>query len=499
MTGLLIFLSLALITIIVVQVGKVTELAGKIRGEEEVQELVNKRNANFSLIFMVLFLVGCFVSAGYYKNYMLGYGPLQSASEHGFVLDGLFHITLFFTGIVFVITQILLFYFAFKYRGERGKRPLYFPHNNTMEIVWTAVPAIVMAYLVIKGLDAWNEVMADVGPDEDYIEIEATGYQFAWALRYPGADGLLGEKNYKMIIPGSNPLGQNWEDEKNIDDIQVGGNEFYLPVGKKVRVRITAQDVLHNFYLPHFRVKMDAIPGIPTYFIFTPTKTTKAFREELRKAPEYQLPDPNDPKKQLWETFDYELACAELCGKGHYSMRKVLKIVEEDEYQDWIKQQPSYYMSQIRFTDADPNKDRLFDFEVAARKKEFENTVNGVMSLANPQDTTIRFQYVNFETGSAKLTPLSRYEIDNLLDFMNKNATLRIELAGHTDNTGDAEQNKLLSQSRARTVFDYLVVNGVDSVRLRATGYGQDNPIDTNATEEGRQKNRRTEFRILSK
>lgn len=138
-----------------------------------------------------------------------------------------------------------------------------------------------MTFLVVGGLDAWNEVMADVSDDDKYLEIEATGFQFGWNLRYPGADGLIGEKNYK-IISSENPLGQNWKDEKNLDDFLA--TELVLPVGQKVRVRITAQDVLHNFYLPHFRVKMDAIPGMPTYFVFTPSKTTEEYRQELKST-----------------------------------------------------------------------------------------------------------------------------------------------------------------------------------------------------------------------
>ncbi len=498
MTALLIFISLILITIIVVQVGKVTELAGKIRGEEQRQEQVNQRNAVFSMIFMVLFLVGCIWSAYYYKNYMLGYGPHESASEHGSALDSMFNVTLFFTGIVFVVTQIFLFYYAYKYRGKKGRKVIYIPHNNMVEIIWTVIPLFVMTYLVIDGLEAWNKVMADVGPDEEHIEIEATGYQFAWAIRYPGLDGRLGEKNYKLIDPATNPLGQNWEDEKNIDDFQTGA-EFVLPVNKKVRVRITAQDVLHNFDLPHFRVKMDAIPGMPTHFVFTPTKTTEEYRQELRKYPEYQVPDPNDPSKQLWETFEYELACAELCGRGHYSMRKTLRIVSEDDYLDWLNKQPSYYMTNIRFTEKDPHRNKLFDFEIENRKEEFDRAVEGVLSMNNPQDTTLRFRYVNFETGSADLTPLSNYEIDNLLTLMKGNPAMTVELAGHTDNTGDAEQNQLLSESRAKKVYDYLVVNDIDSTRLQYNGYGQDRPIDTNDTDTGRAANRRTEFRILTK
>src|SRR5690606_22687822 len=139
-----------------------------------------------------------------------------------------------------------------------------------------------------------------------------------------------------------------------------------LPVNKKVRVRITARDVLHNFYLPHFRVKMDAVPGLPTYFVFTPTKTTEEYRDELRNYPEYNKPkDPADPESpMLWEAFQYELACAELCGRSHYSMRRVVRIVSEEEYNVWLGQQQSYYLNNIRGKEGDPNQGKLLDIEI---------------------------------------------------------------------------------------------------------------------------------------
>ena len=508
MTLILVLLSLILITIIVVQIGKVTELATKIRGEEDVEEANNRRQASWSMVFMVIFLVACVVSAGYYKNYMLGYGPHAAASAHGNTLDRMFDVTLFFTGIVFVITQILLFYFAYKYRGIRGRKALFMPHDNRLEIVWTAIPAVVMTFLVISGLDAWNEVMADLPEnavpalvpenENEFLEVEAMGYQFAWSLRYPGADGKLGTRDFKLTKPGANEIGQDWTDKKNLDDFQP--SEMVIPVGKTVRVRILARDVLHNFYLPHFRVKMDAVPGMPTYFIFTPEKTTEEYRQELSQYKEYQKPtDPLDPESpQLWETFEYELACAELCGTGHYSMRRIVKVVSVDEYKSWLSQQPSFYFSQVRGTEDDPWKDILHDVEIESRKAEFNTKIDGALSSANPEDKIVSFDYVTFETGAANLTPLSRYELDNLVDALNNYPNMTIELAGHTDNTGDAAANLALSQSRAQTVYDYLQGKGINEGRLRASGYGQNQPIADNATEAGREQNRRTEFRILT-
>jgi cytochrome c oxidase subunit 2 len=114
--------------------------------------------------------------------------------------------------------------------------------------------------------------------------------------------------------------------------------------------------VLHDFYLPHFRVKMDAVPGMPTYFVFTPSKTTEEYRQELRKYPEYNVEDPNNEGKMLWETFEYELACAELCGAGHWNMRRIVRIVSQQEYDAWVANQSSFYVANIRNKDDDPLK-----------------------------------------------------------------------------------------------------------------------------------------------
>jgi cytochrome c oxidase subunit II len=360
MTGLTIILTIVLAIVVVVQVGRLSELAASVRGEEESLAEGDKRSAYAMMVFMVLFLVACVGSAAYYANSMLAYGPHTSASLHGKALDKTFNITLFFTGIVFILTQILLFYYAYKYRRQTGKKALYISHNNKLEIIWTAVPAVVMTFLVVSGLDTWNTAMADVAPTEvageDFIEIEATGMQFAWLLRHPGKDNLLGTRNYKLT-DGVNALGQDWNDEKNHDDLII--DKIVLPVGKKVRVRITSRDVLHNFYLPHFRVKMDAVPGMPTYFVFTPTITTEDYRKRLGKLDEktglplypewHELSDPADETSlPRWKAFNYELACAELCGNGHYSMRRLVEVVTEDEYNRWLEEQKPFYTTSIK-------------------------------------------------------------------------------------------------------------------------------------------------------
>ncbi len=352
-TGLIILACSVLIVVIIVQIGKINALANKIKGEEEVQLSTNRWNGLMFLIFLFAFLIFVIWSAVHYKNWMLGYGPHIPASAHGVELDEVFNLTLFFTGIVFIATHIVLFWFAYKYRGKKNVKSTFLPHDNRLEIIWTAIPAIVMCFLVARGLVAWNEIMADVDETEEVMEVEATGAQFLWYLRYPGTDGKLGTRNFKLIT-GTNPLGQDWMDDKNLDDFHP--TDLVLPVNKKVRVRITSRDVIHNFYLPHFRLKMDAVPGMPTYFVFTPTVTTEEYRRNLSEYPEYQKPsDPNDPNSDpLWKTFNFELACAELCGKGHFSMKKIVRIVSEEEYNAWLKEQQSFYKTNIEGKAEDP-------------------------------------------------------------------------------------------------------------------------------------------------
>lgn len=496
MTVFIILLCVALFAVVLIQIGKVSELASRIKGEEESQFQTNNWNSNLSLIFLILFLGAIVYSTYYYKNYMLGYGPHISASEHGKSTDFLFNVTLAFTGVVFVLTHIGLFWFAYKYKGKRNQKASFISHDNKLEIIWTAIPAIVMTFLVVGGLDVWNNVMADIKDKDDYIEIEATGAQFTWFLRYPGADGKLGTRDYKKIT-SLNPLGQDFTDPKNYDDFQP--NEIVLPVNKKIRVRITARDVLHSFFLPHFRLKMDAIPGMPTYFVFTPTTTTREYRERLSHYKEWQVPsDPKDPEsKARWETFEYELACAELCGNGHFSMRKVVKIVSEAEYKIWLKSQKSFYVENIRGKAEDPNLGKISAMELKLRKAEFMSEVDKVMADSAIAGKIIKLAYINFETGSSKLTDDSKYQLDDLIEFMNKNQKVRVELDGHTDNVGDAASNLKLSGERAQSTVAYLVSKGISSGRLGAKGFGSTMPIDPADTDEARAKNRRTEIKFL--
>ncbi len=500
MTSLIIILSVALLFVVLVQIAKIYEISEELKGEEASEISSANLNSVALLIFCVVLFATFIWGSLYYANYMLGYGPLTAASEHGSKIDSMFNVTAFFTIIVFALCHIALFYFAYKFRYRPGRKAMFLPHNDRLEMIWTGIPAFVMVILVVKGLLAWNQIMADTKDGEDALSIEATAWQFAWNLRYPGADRMLGVKDFRLIKPGSNDLGQDWHDERNLDDFN--SDELVLPKGKKVRVSISARDVLHNFYLPHFRVKMDAVPGIPTYFVFTPTKTTEEFRQELRKYKEYNVPsdptDPNSPPK--WKTFNYELACAELCGKGHYSMRRLVRVVSPEEFEKWMASQKSYYMTSIRNTDDDPFNGKLLPVEL---KNDAQNLKEALLkaldtSNVNSSDRSINMNNIYFETGSSTLSAESEYALQVLMDAFEKYPKLKVDIIGHTDNIGEANSNLLLSQDRAKAVKNYLVQKNISEDRMNTIGFGMTKPLQSNDTPEGRAKNRRIEFKILS-
>ncbi len=318
-TTLLIFLVLVLVIVIVVQLARAGELLSIARGakEGEVSAETNRALAYFMIAFLILGMIGGFWSVAYYKPLFL---PAAS-SVHGVAIDELFNITLLFTGIVFIITQILVFWFAFRYRGGSGRKAYYFPHSNKLELIWTVVPSVVMTVLVIMGLRTWFHTLTPSQKPE--LEVEAIAEQFNWTIRYAGKDGKLGKRHFEKIS-AENPLGIDWSDENSHDDFITA--EIHLPVDKLVLFRLSAKDVLHSFFLPHFRVKMDCVPGIPTQFPFTPTETTEKKRNEL-----------NDPN------FMFFLACAELCGVSHWNMRRNLFVETEEEFQKWAdEQKPAY-------------------------------------------------------------------------------------------------------------------------------------------------------------
>jgi len=316
---LLMFFLLCIFIAIIGKILKVYEISREMQGQKS---KFDSRRIN-GVLFGIALIAGIY---GVYWSYSVQ-GPMsihESASVHGLDIDYMFNITLILTTIVFILTHIALFGFSFKYRGSENRKAYFYPHNNSLERIWTITPAIVLTVLVLLGFFTWRGI-TNVSPEDQKkaINIEITGEQFKWSLRYAGFDNQIGTRNYKLTTP-TNGLGIDFKDQKSWDDKLV--SEIVIPVNKPVRFTIGSKDVLHSFYLPDFRVQINAVPGMPTYFQFTPRLTTAEVRLE-RNNPEY----------------NYVLLCAKNCGAGHYNMQAKVTVVSEAEYATWLAKQALYY------------------------------------------------------------------------------------------------------------------------------------------------------------
>lgn len=317
--------------LITFQIAKASEYVGVLKGEKKNFEHNNRINGFLMIVFLVMGLVGVYFCNELYRGKILG----ESASVHGEQIDKMLYITIIITGIVFVITQILLFWFAFKYQYKENRKAHYFPHDNRLEVIWTVVPAIALTVLVGFGLFYWFRITGEA--PQDSLQVEVTGKQFGWIFRYAGKDQVFGKKYYQNISDkDNNALGLIWDDASTHDDIVVG-NEMYIEVNRPVKLIINSRDVIHDVGLVYFRQKMDAVPGIPTTLWFIPKFTT----DEMKK----KLGNPD---------FEYEISCDQMCGKGHFTMRGIVKVVTHQDYVLWLaKQKPNY--AQV-FPDKDPSK-----------------------------------------------------------------------------------------------------------------------------------------------
>lgn len=212
---------------------------------------------------------------------MLSWLPEGTSSYSG-TIDHMFGVILWVTGVAFVLTEALLFYFVWRYRRKAGVRATYTHGNTAVEIVWTVVPAVFLVFLAVASRNVWNQVKGSVPETDETVVV--TAKQFTWEVRYAGADGAF----------------------ETADDV-VTDNEMRLPVGKPTRIRLRSRDVLHSFFVPSFRLKQDAVPGLTIDVWVQPEKTG-----------------------------DYEIACAELCGFGHYNMRGLLTVLSENDYRSWL-------------------------------------------------------------------------------------------------------------------------------------------------------------------
>jgi len=317
MMSLIIGVGLVLVLGILYMIFRIGNLVGLVKNEEQDIESGNDIHGYLFMVFIILGL-GLFFwySFAHFKSY-----TLPVASEHGVVTDNLFWVTMVVIVVAFVIISLAMFWFIFKYRYNKNRRAEYIADNHILEIVWTIIPAIVLALLIFTGLKAWNDITGPASKEAEVIEL--VGQQFAWTARYPGTkDNLLGHHNYKLI-DASNEFGLDLTDKNSFDDFK--SLELHIPKGKEVLLKIRAKDVLHSVFLPHFRVKMDAVPGMLTTFKFIATKTTDEMREETGNS-----------------KFNYEMACTEICGKGHFSMRFPVVVDEPEVYEKWKASQEAW-------------------------------------------------------------------------------------------------------------------------------------------------------------
>ena len=377
MTELLIIVAIVVAVIAIAQVVRIFELTNKIKGikESDITDKDNDTQGKLLLTFGILFIASFFVMTAKWNHLLL---PI-SASEHGVQIDFLMDLSMGLIFIVFLITQPILFYFSYKYRGRKDRKATFISHNDKAEIIWTIVPAVVLTVLIVYGLQTWSNIM-DRSDLDDAVVVEVYGKQFDWTVRYAGADNNLGAANVRFIgglntvgvisesayakqmvgldnniakahVQMSEELNANkrvkiearlakMESKKSTlttlvsitakdilaaaeDDVIV--KELHLPVNKTVHLKFRSQDIIHSAYLPHFRVQMNCVPGMNTDFVFKPTITTEEMRVETAN-----------------EEFEYVLLCNKICGAAHYNMQLKVIVESEEDYNKWIAEQMNF-------------------------------------------------------------------------------------------------------------------------------------------------------------
>jgi cytochrome c oxidase subunit 2 len=312
---LLVLIVVVLAIITVARAVRIIELSAVLGGEKEekITESDNKFNAKMLLVFLFVGLGGMTYFTLDAKKYLL---PV-AATKHGALTDSYLNFNFALIIVVFFITQILLFWFGYKYRHREGKKAYFYPENHKLEFIWTAIPAVVLMGLIVYGLKLWNDI---TGPaPKNSMVIELYGKQFDFTVRYSGGDNVLGKSNYKLITD-ANPLGVSENDPASKDDKIA--HELHFPVNTPIVLKLHSRDVIHSMYLPHLRSQMNAVPGMTTEMAFVTTITTDSMRAIT-----------GNPK------FDYVLLCNKICGVAHYNMHMKVVIESADDFKKWYKGQ----------------------------------------------------------------------------------------------------------------------------------------------------------------
>jgi cytochrome c oxidase subunit 2 len=327
MTAILYVLLAIVVAICVWQVASILNLKSAIATEKD-----NNTQGILFAVFGIFFYALMIFSFVKYSVILLP----ESASVEGENYDLLYLITMVLILFVQTVTQFLLFYFSFKYRGIKGRKALFYADSHKLEMIWTVIPAITLAGLVLFGLYVWNDVM-DASDAENPLIVEVYAKQFNWEARYAGDDNELGFANVRNI-KGINTMGVDLSDKNALDDVPV--RELHLPKGRKVIFKFRSQDVMHSAYMPHFRAQMNCVPGMVTQFAFTPKYTTEEMRansatiEKVAGINKIRAEKGEDPYE-----FDYLLLCNKICGASHYNMQMKIIVEEEADFNAWIKSQ----------------------------------------------------------------------------------------------------------------------------------------------------------------
>lgn len=349
MTAILTLTVLVLIGISIWQISKMFELS---QIERNTTQIANDKDNNTQGKLMFAFLVFIYLLT-LYSFYAWGDVLLpEAASEHGSDYDNLMWISFAIIFFVQTITQALLHYFAYKYRGEKGKKALFYADNDRLEAIWTIIPVIVLAGLILYGLYTWTNIMT-VEENDEALVVELYAQQFNWKARYAGQDGVLGDANVRFLqdFDGKNLVGIDATDPNGLDDVVV--QELHLPVGREVIFKMRSQDVLHSAYMPHFRAQMNCVPGMITEFAFTPITTTEEMRQnpdmiakvikinQIRKENSKELVANGEEALEPY-IFDYVLLCNKICGASHYNMQMKIVVETQEEYEQWMAQQQTF-------------------------------------------------------------------------------------------------------------------------------------------------------------
>lgn len=345
MTVFLIILVIALFGITAWQFSKIYKLSQPVTDTttgDIATDTDNRKQGYLMLAFLVVLNLGMIYCFWNYSEYYLP----EPASAHGSHYDTLMFITLAIIIFVQFLTQFLLHWFAFKYKGEKSRKALFYADNETLEFVWTIIPVITLAGLIIYGLFTWSEIM-NVKKTDDTVLIGLYAKQFSWTARYAGDDGVLGKANVRFI-EGKNVLGIDKSDPYAADDIIV--SEMHLPINSPALFKMRSQDVLHSAFMPFFRAQMNVVPGMITQFGFTPTITTEDMRQneevvrDVREINQLRREEskervangrmPLDPYK-----FDYFLLCNKICGTSHFNMQMKIIVETPEEFQAWLSKQ----------------------------------------------------------------------------------------------------------------------------------------------------------------